>query len=921
MQTIQQTENNGAYTCDIGVTREEWLAILLSPTTRQEYIATLLRFFYLPDHKGSCVAASRRYGGHPQSLNRYVTQFGTMAQRRLGRFRVVNAKGQECWWPIPMGWGRKLGNGDEGSFEWQLRPELADALRDYLYHFLLEKYRQLRRQEWAIDGSDGELYKWKLIDDCKGKDLPAIARRVCSTNLIDAVRDASIIRYMVEKKPDEYRQILTRLVYDQEPLDTRLHQFRHAMIAALPATINGKKFVSKANDERTASALLACTRPQDYTFYKYEDVYNNFCRYLGVDEKPTGHRYSHFLALLQPLKDLVEHDHELQEIIGGPLSAFDSYPLLLAQDVLWMMMVNFQRRLDFVYSLVWRPVYWLVGYTFEGGQSQLERFKAAGVWEGNFAADKRQLALANKIKVGDVLVLKSTFVKGKTTSCVRIAGIGIVAGLADSIKRDDGTVTVQRAVKYINFDKKDFDGSRFGKYLSTVQECREPEIIDYVNTLIDMNPSKKYANYINLLKANHNLVLTGAPGTGKTYMAREIAQEMNAKCDLVQFHPSYDYTDFVEGLRPVADGSGNVGFERRDGVFKAFCARAYENVVNSRKSQEALAQEVSVRTMLDDFIEEAMEKEEVFKTLGTKNDFYISGHGEKTISIDIPGNDKAKHLTLFKVELQDLLEKNVPVASGKDIQAHFQRPWRRQEDSYLIVLYERLKKLPRNRHQANDVTAVSPQDYVFIIDEINRGDISKIFGELFFAIDPGYRGEAGRVDTQYQNMVEDGDPFAKGFFVPDNVYIIGTMNDIDRSVESMDFAMRRRFVWQEVTAEQSYKAMIEQDAELAPLKDEISLRMHGLNAAILDERLGLGEAYQIGAAYFRKVIQYADGIPVREAFDKLWENHLRGLLAEYLRGSRDARRQLEMLHQAYNATTEAHYDDSHEGQLAPDADA
>ena len=92
--------------------------------------------------------------------------------------------------------------------------------------------------------------------------------------------------------------------------------------------------------------------------------------------------------------------------------------------------------------------------------------------------------------------------------------------------------------------------------------------------------------------------------------------------------------------------------------------------------------------------------------------------------------------------------------------------------------------------------------FIFIIDEINRGEISKIFGELFFSIDPGYRGEKGRVQTQYQNMIEDGDVFKKGFFVPDNVYIIGTMNDIDRSVESMDFAMRRRFAWAEVTAEE-----------------------------------------------------------------------------------------------------------------------
>ena len=81
----------------------------------------------------------------------------------------------------------------------------------------------------------------------------------------------------------------------------------------------------------------------------------------------------------------------------------------------------------------------------------------------------------------------------------------------------------------------------------------------------------KYQKYIKILKANRNLILTGAPGTGKTYIAKEIASAMDAEVGFVQFHPSYDYTDFVEGLRPFTDKNGNVGFERKDGVFKEFC--------------------------------------------------------------------------------------------------------------------------------------------------------------------------------------------------------------------------------------------------------------------------------------------------------------------------------------------------------------
>ena len=93
--------------------------------------------------------------------------------------------------------------------------------------------------------------------------------------------------------------------------------------------------------------------------------------------------------------------------------------------------------------------------------------------------------------------------------------------------------------------------------------------------------------------------------------------------------------------------------------------------------------------------------------------------------------------------------------------------------------------------------------FVFIIDEINRGEISKIFGELFYSIEPAYRRASGRVQTQYSNLIPGDDIFKDGFYVPENVFIIGTMNDIDRSVESFDFAMRRRFAWREISAKES----------------------------------------------------------------------------------------------------------------------
>ena len=375
--------------------------------------------------------------------------------------------------------------------------------------------------------------------------------------------------------------------------------------------------------------------------------------------------------------------------------------------------------------------------------------------------------------------------------------------------------------------------------------------------------------YISLLKTNKNLILTGAPGTGKTYMAKEIAKAMGAEVGFVQFHPSYDYTDFVEGLRPKNDENGNVGFERKDGVFKEFCKKSFDVIVirpsrfNENYEEEAL-----------NYLKKYYNGEKIL-THKQKKYFHIKIENGKIYAQPDSGNS-------YLVDDDTILKY---LKTGEYNKEH--------QSTYPPSIGEYIKQ---NIYGKIEYPAIGDKVYIFIIDEINRGEISKIFGELFFSIDPGYRGEKGKVNTQYQNMVPEGDVFKNGFYVPENVYIIGTMNDIDRSVESMDFAMRRRFAWQEVTAEESYTNMIEQDPEFALVKDEIKARMFNLNKAIVETE-GLDEAYQIGAAYFRKYLDYQDKT---NPFDCLWENHLKGLLFEYLRGNRRAKELLEKLHDAFN---------------------
>ena len=167
---------------------------------------------------------------------------------------------------------------------------------------------------------------------------------------------------------------------------------------------------------------------------------------------------------------------------------------------------------------------------------------------------------------------------------------------------------------------------------------------------------------------------------------------------------------------------------------------------------------------------------------------------------------------------------------------------------------------------------------------------------MFFSIDPGYRGVKGRVNTQYQNLVEKGDEFKDGFYVPENVYIIGTMNDIDRGVECMDFAIRRRFAWKEISPNDR------EDILRILGSDESSAinRMNKLNDAIKNI-YELSSAFCIGPAYFLKLQNYSGSF--EDKIQQLWKYHIQGLLSEYLRGVREMDKVLGNLQAVFFNTT------------------
>ena len=399
---------------------------------------------------------------------------------------------------------------------------------------------------------------------------------------------------------------------------------------------------------------------------------------------------------------------------------------------------------------------------------------------------------------------------------------------------------------------------------------------------------KGYQNpYSSMLIESKNLIFRGAPGTGKSYLAKEIAadiisngyydkytqlsDEQRQQVEFVQFHPSYDYSDFVEGLRPKVNDDGTMGFELQDGIFKKFVARARKNYEDSQKSKETIEKEISVQESMMDFFSGIELGVDTFKTING-NEFTITSVDDKHVNISIPGNETVNKLSLNVDEIRRMLESDVKFTKIKDVTAFFGKTFATQAYSYDFAIYKAIKAKKGASSKAKSKTT-ELKKYIFIIDEINRGEISKIFGELFFAIDPGYRGRAGEISTQYANLHSDPD---EKFYIPENVYIIGTMNDIDRSVDSFDFAMRRRFRFVELKADERLEMLASLDDEA--LQAEAIRRMAALNKEITAVE-DLNENYQIGASYFLKLRTLT--------FDQLWTDYLQPLLQEYVQGMYD----------------------------------
>ena len=549
--------------------------------------------------------------------------------------------------------------------------------------------------------------------------------------------------------------------------------------------------------------------------------------------------------------------------------------------------------------------YFFVGTKF-GDDDYLEYFRKEGKWELGWHNNEenkqyqKMLKLFNKIKPGDVLFAKSTYVKKKNlpfvkkddskVSVMKIRGMATVKEVLD----DGHTIIVDWKKEYIEREWFFFTGQetiwfpsdikyRTKETNQLIKFAASDEIIiqDYDYFLNHPN-WKKYKklesetmlrndfllNYSGILRKSKNLILRGAPGTGKTYLAKEIAKELTGgnedQIGFVQFHPSYDYTDFMEGLRPILENDGQINFGLQDGIFKKFCQKAKEAQKTGGQDNFDQAWDSYL-----EYINVAEEKEYITKTS------YLSVNSRQNLSVNydsgVPGWTLPRKYVYELYKDKNYNKQEYYKSGGKTV-------------------LETLRKRFGLKDYVSPTGIDTDKKFVFIIDEINRGEISKIFGELFFSIDPGYRGEKGSVSTQYANLHETDEKF----YIPENVYIIGTMNDIDRSVDTFDFAMRRRFRFVEVTAE-SQLGML--DDVLGDKAEEAKARLRNLNAEI-EKVQELNSHYHIGPSYFLKLKE------VDFDYELLWSDYLKPLLEDYLRGSYEEDTTLNTLKKAFDLTNQ-----------------
>ena len=673
------------------------------------------------------------------------------------------------------------------------------------------------------DSTQQELYKWKLVTKQIGHpstDAEDFAKEINALRFQNLCYSTQLtaIRHFAEYEPEDYREAFKDLFDENVDLQKRIDTFTSSCKTLWDGKIK-KNFgpnTSAMCDERLISCFLTLHDPQNYTFYK-SDVYASLCNLLGVETKAAGLKLVHFYELLkQHLIPLVEQDAELMDSVNKELQKEGCLQstLLTAQTALWNYVSKLRKNNnkqvwlflggkdadDYHFDEMYNDgVMALCGWDKVGDLSDCsdkesidKRRESVSDYQFNTGNLTGMLhAIANEIKEGDIVLAKY--------SKSDIVGMGIVTG---DYRYDEKSVYgkhcrdmswTHKGLWHCASILKEFGQNDFpAKALTNVTKSKYiPKILEMIegDNKQDNNTQTLEAmmEEIQILKQKKQIILQGAPGTGKTYKTAAIAvgmcnpafsefedhQKVMEEYERLQnegqiafctFHQSMDYEDFIEGLKPEVKGDA-VEYIVENGIFKTICelAQTKENA--------------DIATCIDKYLQtiKGYENKKTIPTLSGKSELYVWWtEGNDTISTRsvLSKSEKGDQYSPSPINI----EKVKMQALGEGVENN----WRHYAQAFINAV----------KKEYNLENQVSDKPYVLIIDEINRGNVSKIFGELITLLEADKRSGGG---THHISLKL---PYSKeDFSVPSNLYIIGTMNTTDRSTGTIDYAVRRRFAF------------------------------------------------------------------------------------------------------------------------------